>query len=1819
MFFEHAGSAVAVDLESGDVTDTFTIADLNSDVVWSPSPGNSVERKAHLLARSALAASADPLRRFTVPVGVRDSARQAALWQDIYDRQIELPVVAAAPSYVPPRSVQMAAHQALDHDLPSYARARAEQLSSGGVVPQRLVQQMQTYFSRHKKQDVSSATWLAWGGDSGRTWASKLAQSADNGASTLNKRLAESDVIDYDTLRLLPRAFAAIGGPHTATCDGNGSCSCGGSRTSSAYPSARALTYLALGGDEGREWSNRVLRRYETKSMVAAGPPPEDEEEAAPEEVPAEEAAPAEEAPVDEAPAEEAPAEEAPAEEAPAEDAEAAGDQDEQDGSEPHVYAPINEFPSACMYCGGDELAEVHQDGAVNYRQASTTPEDAHHFTERADNADKCDICGKAQDDTLHKQAALAAYYLYKDHIDAEFAANADFWAGKDEGVTAGGAHFGVDWDEDEFPEERDAFDRADSIDADIGDVFWARRGTEDDDPLTYYVGHTGDDQMLVDQLYVFDGSLFYQYLPDEHMWEQAHLGSPEQIYEIDDEAALSILRALSVFPGEEVDLRDVDPSEALLMEEALPHLDDEMLERTAIVMASAALFVDDGYTPEERAQNAQKQVRDANGRFAKSGSRVATGNDNRLGTIGKIDPATQSVEVTYDDGQSAWVPAKDVKILAGPKQGEPGTADRPQLDLTKIEGKPRSTSTTPKALLKTQLPVMDPAAVNAVTANYSNFIERERAGRAGRAAAQGEQNRASAEQVKRQQKQAQSDYERRLQKIHGTGKSARDWIDRIYNKIIPGYKRRPSNPLTAAGEPITDPTQSDVAPVYMAEVDEANQSAVLELLALVPASTEGNQTQVLRYSSTGWISDPKMLRQLQSTAPPAIVALDEATFNDTLEQVKTFYTTPEGKAVAEQEAKEAEVEGIAAAAWGPYGELLAAGIPGIADTPGDVSATERLKRYWKTGEGGVLKVRWNTPGDMTRCMKHLRKYMPRPDMAAGYCAKLHHEMTGEWPGDRKNIGRRGSGAMFASASVKLLTTDEVIAFSALVAASELALAGTEIPNTVEQVPQVMSGAPFVIPILAPIGVKSGDGRHFAPLSLTTRELPLPLLWQIQTQEGHDASVIVGRIDSIDRSEDGSLVNARGVFDVGPYGQEAERLVRHKFLRGVSVDLDEFEATARSANELRDDLEEAEAGLVRIAADDMTVTSGRVMGATLVAKPAFQEVTIELAEEPEEVAMVADGIYIGTPESGAETEEMIRSALTASGIPLNPPDEWFEDPRLNIETPLTVLDDGRVYGHIATWSTDHVGLPFSTRPPRSRSNYAYFQTGLLRTASGKDVHVGQITLAGGHAPLNADAAMAVKHYDDTASAFCDVHAGEDAYGIWVAGALRPSVTGEQIRSIRAAAPSGDWRPISGRLELVAVCQVNVPGFPVTRARVASGHVYALVAAGTAMLSRMRAEQQDDGLSALLSRVEALEGPQREALNAAREAALARITPAREERNARLAEAREAALRRFESTRSPEAVAARERFASLRGNPEELFRDVSKDKRDEMAKKGEAMPGGGYPIANVSDLKNAIRAYGRAASGEKAAVRRHIKKRARALGKTDLIPESWASLTTPVQDVAGEITDLMQRMALIAGGAAIPVILSASDETLDGVALIAVGHYPNGEPWDPGNHPRDDKGKFRQVIAELRSDLEGEAGTAKAVEGLDEAEQAANSGDTDAAQQAAKDVLTLVDKLAENTEDKGLVQTLRDGYTNLADAVANLPLAFGNLNEKYRYSDLPPELKGLIDDLVSRAEKLVDPEHQDEAAGKLKEFMAGGDVLSQPQLSAELSKILRFMI
>jgi len=70
----------------------------------------------------------------------------------------------------------------------------------------------------------------------------------------------------------------------------------------------------------------------------------------------------------------------------------------------------------------------------------------------------------------------------------------------------------------------------------------------------------------------------------------------------------------------------------------------------------------------------------------------------------------------------------------------------------------------------------------------------------------------------------------------------------------------------------------------------------------------------------------------------------------------------------------------------------------------------------------------------------------------------------------------------------------------------------------------------------------------------------------------------------------------------------------------------------------------------------------------------------------------------------------------------------------------------------------------------------------------------------------------------------------------------------------------------------------------------------------------------------------------------------------------------------------------------------LKRAFSDDKRMSLAKEGMALPDGSYPITSEEDLRNAVQSYGRAK--DKEAARLHIMKRAKDLGKENLIPPNW---------------------------------------------------------------------------------------------------------------------------------------------------------------------------------------------------------------------------------
>lgn len=185
-----------------------------------------------------------------------------------------------------------------------------------------------------------------------------------------------------------------------------------------------------------------------------------------------------------------------------------------------------------------------------------------------------------------------------------------------------------------------------------------------------------------------------------------------------------------------------------------------------------------------------------------------------------------------------------------------------------------------------------------------------------------------------------------------------------------------------------------------------------------------------------------------------------------------------------------------------------------------------------------------------------------------------------------------------------------------------------------------------------------------------------------------------------------------------------------------------------------------------------------------------------------------------------------------SDFPIQPPKAWFQNPGLSGKTPITVTPEGQVYGHLAAWGECHrdVTMRECVLAPKSRKEYAPFHLGSVYTAEGEEVRVGKIVMDTRHASINLGYTAAAVHYDNTGDEVAVVRAGEDDYGIWVAGAIVPEADRKKVAKLRRSPLSGDWRAVDGHLELTAALAVNFPAFPVYAME--NEEVQALVAAGS---------------------------------------------------------------------------------------------------------------------------------------------------------------------------------------------------------------------------------------------------------------------------------------------------------------------------------------------------------------------------------------------------
>ena len=157
--------------------------------------------------------------------------------------------------------------------------------------------------------------------------------------------------------------------------------------------------------------------------------------------------------------------------------------------------------------------------------------------------------------------------------------------------------------------------------------------------------------------------------------------------------------------------------------------------------------------------------------------------------------------------------------------------------------------------------------------------------------------------------------------------------------------------------------------------------------------------------------------------------------------------------------------------------------------------------------------------------------------------------------------------------------------------------------------------------IIAFEGQTTGDGYLIEPGALTWPRLPFEFRYVVEDVGGHDNAVVVGRVTSVERRDDGAIW-ATGDIDLGSEtGREAARMIEQELQNGVSVDLDDVVYEVRVRAELLDEPEEVEPvvdadGRVTVhkgsMTDELYVTVGaRIRSATVCAIPKFADARVE--------------------------------------------------------------------------------------------------------------------------------------------------------------------------------------------------------------------------------------------------------------------------------------------------------------------------------------------------------------------------------------------------------------------------------------------------------------------------------------------------------------------------------------------------------------------------------------------------------------------------------
>lgn len=410
----------------------------------------------------------------------------------------------------------------------------------------------------------------------------------------------------------------------------------------------------------------------------------------------------------------------------------------------------------------------------------------------------------------------------------------------------------------------------------------------------------------------------------------------------IDRTTAEVLARWLDEDPVSPRDLRDTDPAERNLWDLAEPEVDFESLDRVFAIIADAS-----GYTPAERSINARRQIRGAGGKFG--GRQVKQGTKLLAFKKGKL---ADKLPLVLNPGQviQAWIQTAEVAVTAaaGDSQsiGQPSPDPMPPTQTggeTTMEQPQGSDQPSGDAIYFAVVDAADTTAVLEMIA------------------------------------------------------------------ITKGEDGNPQAWVRKRGK-----WQAD--PATLTKLTGATPPPVVQLNAPEPAKTVIGQVDASDANLTKFPTDP-----VPTEEPPApvtasgFVTTDNSvaifSVEDLAEAVNTFdsldpQTKPEAKRLIRRRARALNRMDIVPEEWrtastvemgeeiaatsplyGPHGQVL------VAAGGKHRGNAHQLKAYWTHGKGAA-KVRWGTPGDLTRAHRHLAKFVG-PDRAWGLAQNYHKSLFG--------------------------------------------------------------------------------------------------------------------------------------------------------------------------------------------------------------------------------------------------------------------------------------------------------------------------------------------------------------------------------------------------------------------------------------------------------------------------------------------------------------------------------------------------------------------------------------------------------------------------------------------------------------------------------------------------------------------------------------------------------------------------------------------------------------------------------------------------------